>query len=416
MAGAPQKALIALGSAGLAALVGLQLLPDEAPEVDTVELVDSGAEIEEIFAERDAELAAEAGRMSLSDGGIGAGPGPGADGAVAEPPALPRVMVREKAASKLFPSIGSGQIYDPHLLSRHKPSVIWRRVLEEHPSGGWRMRTNTLGLREDTEVATEQPDLRILVVGDSHVDGVCDNVDAFPNVLERLLAERHPGLGVESLNGGTGGWSFYNYLGALEGFRHLAPDVFVVTVYGGNDFYGALDLHHYHRGEKRPRRERRTVGTLVRLSKENMGIPSQYYSQVAYFHDHPDEEPAARQMARDVVLEIARQCEEMGTALLCVYLPPMAHGQPERFEAALELAQSYLPVSDEELEVDERLADAWLADLEEAGIRAVDLRPAFRAAAEPLYWDTDHHISLDGQQRVAEEILAAVEELAGLRR
>jgi lysophospholipase L1-like esterase len=385
------KLLLALGSAAAAAVVGAALLRARGEERPTVATVDTRAGLADAFAARDAAADPRA-----------------------IPGGIPRLRVPPKVAERFFPAIGVGQVYDPDMVARHKPSKRFRQRLAEHPRRGWRLVTNSLGLRDDDEVAAEKPDARVLVVGDSHVDGVCDNADGFPQVLERALAAEHPERSIEVLNGGTGGWSFYNYLGALEAWADLAPDVFVVTVYGGNDFYGALDLHHYHRREPLPARDTRTVAKLVRLSKENMGIPSQFYNQVAYFHDHPDEEAAALAMAVDVTAEIARRCAELGAKLLVVYLPPYAHGQPERYAPYLALAQEHLPLPAGAVAVDERLADAWLARLAADGVRTVDLRPAFRAAEEALYWESDHHVGLAGQRRIAAELHAAVAELAEL--
>ena len=392
MSATQKRFLTAFVSAAVAAVLatGLtRLLTDEEPP--SVTLVDSVAEIEQTFAERDA-----AGERRSLPGGI------------------PRLRIPPRAAERFFPSIGKAQTFDPDLLSRHKPDLNLTQKLKEHPRKGWRLVTNSLGLREDGEPAAEKPDLRVLVVGDSHVDGVCDNADSFPNLLEDALAEAHPGRAIEVLNGGTGGWSFYNYLGALEGLADLAPDVFVVTVYGGNDFYAALDLHHYHRREPLPAKSKQAVGTLVRLAREHAGIAAQWYNQVAYFHDHPEEEAAALSMAVVVTEEIARRCDELGAELLVVYLPPYAPGQPARFTPYLELAREHLPMSPAAEAVDERLADGWLAALAERGIRAVDLRPVLRASPEPAYWESDHHINLLGQRLVADALRPHVESLAGL--
>jgi hypothetical protein len=170
------------------------------------------------------------------------------------PPPGPGAGADQRAhRAHLLPAIDKNQVYDEHLLARRKPHFQGHIDLAEHPQGGWDIRTNALGLREDQEVPEEKADLRVLVVGDSHVDGLCANADSFPNLLEASLSERHPGRTIEVVNAGTGGWSFYNYLGALEGLAYLRPDVFVVVVYGGNDFQGAMSLHHFQRGERAPR-------------------------------------------------------------------------------------------------------------------------------------------------------------------
>jgi len=385
------SALVA-GGAGFALLRALSDRADRAGEEnDTVETHDSGAELARAIESRNSS--------DLPD---------------ALPGGIPLRRIPESLAQKFFPSIGHGQVFDEHMLSRRKPNLRQRQRFAEHPDGGWTVVTNAQGLREDEDVAAEPPDARILVVGDSHVDGVCRNDESFPNVLEAQLAADHPDRAIEVLNAGTGGWSFYNYLGALEGYAELEPDVFVVVVYGGNDFYEAIPVHHFHRREKVLTSVPEHMAALVKLARDEMGIPSQWYNGIVYFRDHPDERKAALDMSVDVFGEIRRRCDERGIELLAVYLPPYADAQPERFAPYLAQARAAVPVAKKDLQVDERLADLMLARLEEAGIRTVDLRPAFRASDEALYWETDHHINLAGQRLVAREVRAAVAELAGL--
>ena len=406
MAATTPKVLIAVVSAAIAAGVawivvgGLPGGADDMGNAD-VELVDSNAALEEAFRERDeAALTAES---------------HGADSEAG----LPRIRIGPRIAGILHPSIGISQVYHPVMLARHTPDLNQRFRMKEHPLGFWTMHTNSLGMREDAEPAEEQPDLRVLIVGDSHVDGVCNNDESFASRLEQMLSERHPDRSIEVLNAGTGGWSFYNYLGAIEAYAELAPDVFVVTVYGGNDFHGALDLHHYHRGEKLKPSHAPTVGALVRLGKERItGISAQFYGQVVYFDTYPAEVAAARKMSRDVTLAIGERCDKLGAKLLCVYLPPYADVDPVAYAEDLEAARAAVEVKDQSLGVSDHLATRWLADLEQNGVRAVDMRPVFLPlidAGEPLYWRKDHHINLTAQDSVAQAILEPVEELAGLR-
>lgn len=386
------RAGVAVASAALAALLGWAVMPPREVGA-TVELVDSRAEIARLLASS-------------------------AGGRVPPPVGLVRRPLPEDVARTFFHGIErvKGMLYDEHMLVRHRPHLRFERSSAEHPDGGWEIRTNALGLREDAEVSEEHPDLRVLVVGDSHVDGLCANADTFPNLLEGLLAARHPGRSIEVLNAGTGAWGFYNYLGALEGFADLAPDVFVVVVYGGNDFQGPLSLHHYHRGEGLPPQAHDTLSAAVALGERELGLVAQYLNQAAYFYDYPGEEVAALHMALAVTDETARLCRERGTELLCVYLPPWAHGQPESCAPLVAEALASVPLPPGALESDERLADAWLAWLDAAGIAAVDLRPPFRAAREPLYWRTDHHLGLAGHRLAAQALLEPVDELSGLGR
>ncbi len=383
---------IAAASAALAVLVSWALR--RGPEEPTVELVDSRAAVEALLEHAAATVHPT------------------------DPSGAPvRASLDEKAARIFFPAISKNQVYDEHRLACRPPNVdLWMR-LRDHPAGGFTIRTNALGLREDGEVSGEQPDLRVIAVGDSHVDGLCDNADSFPNLLEAELARRHPGRSIEVLNAACGGWSFYNYLGALEGLADLRPDVFVLVAYGGNDFQGALSLYHYQRGDRPPKAAHDTMRAMLALSEDGtVGLPAQYLVQAAYLYDHPREEQAALDMTLQVTAEVERRCRQRGIALLCVYLPPWPHAQPELCANLLAEALARAPLPEEALAADERLADAWLAWLAREGIAAVDLRPAFHAEAEPLYWKSDHHLNLAGHRAAARALLEPLDELGGLGR
>jgi hypothetical protein len=120
----------------------------------------------------------------------------------------------------------------------------------------------------------QQPALRILVTGDSHTDGVCNNSESFTNLLEAELSAAHPGEAIEALNAGKGAYSFYNYLGVLERLLPLRPDVFVVAVYGGNDFVESLALRHtFEHGAPPTRASRRRKRCAGRASLSSTSRP-----------------------------------------------------------------------------------------------------------------------------------------------
>jgi hypothetical protein len=160
---------------------------------------------------------------------------------LAEEPRGPRAedrawFISEQDARVLFAVSTRGQRYDAFSAYAHNPNLNYDVAWSEHPRGHWLYRTNSIGLREDGELAVERPDLRVIVTGDSHVDGFCDNADSFPHVLGARLAVAHPSSTVEVINAADGGYSFYNYSGVLAAHLALRPHVFVVTVHGGNDF------------------------------------------------------------------------------------------------------------------------------------------------------------------------------------
>lgn len=119
----------------------------------------------------------------------------------------------------------------------HKGNVRFIQRWDEHPDGEIKFFTNSLGFRNNDELNRfNDKGLRILVTGDSHTDGVVNNEESFPNVLENLLNKRDSHQVFEVLNGGVGFYSFRNYYGFLEKHKSLQPDYYLVNVFTGNDF------------------------------------------------------------------------------------------------------------------------------------------------------------------------------------
>ena len=124
---------------------------------------------------------------------------------------------------------------------------------------------------------------------------------------------------------------------------------------------------------------------------------------------HVIAEPQDLQLSVDVACSICAEIESICRAddirFICVYLPPPLAGQPSQFQRERAEVMQRLEVTEEQLAVSDRVADAWLAFLQRRGIEHVDLRPTWRAASERLYWRTDAHINLAGQRAVADALL-----------
>jgi hypothetical protein len=90
----------------------------------------------------------------------------------------------DRRARQLFPIHTDGQRYDPWCYFRHLPNLRAEVDWPEHPAGGWTFATNAEGLREDGELERGRVDLRLVLTGDSHVEGFCDNRDALAALLE----------------------------------------------------------------------------------------------------------------------------------------------------------------------------------------------------------------------------------------
>ena len=127
------------------------------------------------------------------------------DGESAGP--LGRIPIEPELARQIFALDHPYNRYDSQAYWTHEPDLDARRRFDEHPDGAWTMRTNSLGMRRDTDPSSTPPDLRVLVLGDSHVDGICNNSENLCAIAESKLEADHPGTSVEVLNCARGGHS-----------------------------------------------------------------------------------------------------------------------------------------------------------------------------------------------------------------
>lgn len=318
---------------------------------------------------------------------------------------LRRVPLAKGAAHQLYPIDAGHFVYDALRGFTRRPSANQRYVFEEHAGGEYAAKTNALAMREDAEPAEKRPDLRVLVTGDSHTDGACENSESFANVCEALLAARNPQRSVEVLNAGNGSYSFYNYLGVLERFAGLRPHVLVVCVYGGNDWGEALAPWHFHHNGERPRAggdydQRLAAALRVRDGWGRQAV-NQSHNQYLYFAREPGQVAVALRAGLSVTEELRKQCARDGIRFVVAYLPPLVDVQRERLLPSIDEVDAALGLDARALAITDELADHYLGWCERAGIETLDLRPLLRAhAAEPLYWRADLHLAVRGHELV----------------
>ena len=115
----------------------------------------------------------------------------------------------------------------------HKPYVIREFEWKEHLTDEIIMKTNNLGLRsdKDTEMKKANNLFRVLITGDSHIDGVVNNNESIAYFLENGLNKLYSIRKHEVLNAGNGYFGPQNYLGVYNKFKIYNPDVFVVIIY-----------------------------------------------------------------------------------------------------------------------------------------------------------------------------------------
>lgn len=373
-------ALVAI-SATLGLWFALSLVPHLKPRPEVVRVMDSGIDPERILGER------------------------GRDPRLLPPLSPERLLDRKPwspvVTAYFWPQLkGQGNDWEAHpiLGARRRPHFQAYLRHGEHPRGGYPVRCNALGMR-DGELL-ENPDLRVLVAGDSQTEGVCANNESFANLWEARLRERFPDDGVEVLNAGQGGTSPWTYLNALEAYAELKPDLFCPVFFGGNDFRGAIELERFHRqrgaGKARYRQELRE-----RFPDLTPGARHQEVEQAAYFLANPADRGIGVEVWVALAMEMQRQCAALGCEFRPVYLPPAYNGQPQVFPIELEIVRLEWPELHAELLALDQLVDAWIAELAARDVEVLDLRPVIRAANESLYWTRDLHVNLTGNARVA---------------
>ncbi len=332
------------------------------------------------------------------------------DGSASEPGAgwsvellEPRTVLDTRA---LYPFADELYLHDPAAGLLLQPDREQRWPWEEHERGEVHLRTNNLGLLEETPTAEEKSGLRILVAGDSHLM-VVDPAESFPNQLEsRLRAAGHAGC--EALNAGVGYTSPRSYLARLRHHLHLAPDVFVVSLYSGNDFWEDLIFTHDIKGSPQPRHGPGYRARLEAAKQRFEGPLSQGLNQAHFFKHWPG---TAEVALREVLTSLDRTrelCEEEGIRLVTLVLPTkidVDEDQPEERRGAL----ATLELTEEDAGLNRELARAFAEAMAERGVPCLDLTAEMLASPTPFFWRRDHHLAVAGHALAGERLFELLE-------
>ncbi|NOT32508.1 MAG: hypothetical protein HOP15_18860 [Planctomycetes bacterium] len=299
--------------------------------------------------------------------------------------------------------------YDPLAVIAMRPGQTWSFAWPEHPEGRIRRATNGRGFNEDAETAVEKRGLRILVSGDSHTEGVVSNEESFPNVLERFL--RAAGRAqAEVLNAGVGYTGPHCYLGMLRKHLDLAPDLFIATLFSGNDFMDDLRVAYLQGLPGEPQPDEAYYAPL-REAEAAWPTPCwQGVNQAYRFKRFPVEAARALDAVEGSFADIQDLCSERGIRLLVVVLPTKYDVDLTEQRAEFARLAEHLGLTAEEMGMNERLAGELIARLKGRGVACLDATPTLRSEKEPAYWRRDHHLSSRGHLKLAELLLERVEE------
>jgi len=286
----------------------------------------------------------------------------------------------------------------------HRPDI--RRTVDwpEHPLGEFELRTNNLGFREDAPTSVDLPlgTVRILVTGDSHIDGVLANSESFPTLLENRLNEATADRTFEVLNGGTGHYGPANYLGLLQRFVHLRPDRFVVVIYTGNDLLDAVAEAWTRGSVEIPERPQDYMARLEAAQRISSAAVSQGFNQILFFASFPELEQLAIDLTVVALREIHGLCIEHEIQLSVVLLPSKFDVEPERDEQTAGEVVATLGLDQDQLAINRRLTRALADVLAAMDLESLDLSPELTARDAEFYWKRDHHLSVAGHAALAE--------------
>jgi hypothetical protein len=324
------------------------------------------------------------------------------------PPVRPLGQPRARA---LYP-FGDELEFDALAGSRVPAGLDLWVACAEHPEGGWRVQTNSRGLRSKRECAAARPAFRAVFTGDGRTLTACAESEAWPALVERELARLHPGSALECWNATAPGATLQQQLGTLKRVSDLTPDLLVVALDGDDDLLATL-------------RVARVAATLRKKRARDAGpAPESVSSQgnaaalttLAHFRDVPADTAVAVHTAVGTTLEIQELCRSSGARLLVLYVPSAI--DVEWSDVAPEVAREAerLQLTRAGLHAMDQLATQYLGELRKRGIDVFDCRRVLRDAPYPCYWRTRSGLNLAGQRVVARGVQPALVRASDARR
>ena len=352
---------------------------------------------------------------------------------------------------------------DPVVGKRHRSHVTQRYTWPEHPDGHLVIATNNLGLREDASTTTspEEGVQRVLAIGDSQTDGLVNNSETWPNVLEAASQGRQ-----EVLNAGVSGYYMWQYyLWWRTRGVELDPAVVLLGYFVGNDLMeaGGTRLTLQDDGSWTLDESARDLGSSTRgawigffrrmcrscslaslmINRTIRQAPT--YEELGHIRGEGPEERArhlaalryclgcvwqsleqrwllegsSQRYARELeaTAELLRRFREdarsEGTRFAVVLLPTKLQVEPgaaSRGERAAEL----LGMEDVGAAFDDRVYADVTSLLRRLEIETIHVREALEEehirTGEPMYYDADWHLNVAGLRVVGETVGSALTE------
>jgi hypothetical protein len=287
----------------------------------------------------------------------------------------------------------------------HKPSIyIYDNWGTPQQKISTKRRTNNLGFREDTDIIEKKEnEIRVLVTGDSHTDGVLKhNYQSFVNIWEEKQNQIDSSYNFNFINGGTAYYTFRNYLGFLKKYKYLNPDIYLINIFTGNDFREAPMFE-----DDRTKFSNVSKNFYVRTrklfySKKKKSIPfTQGLEQILYFKSFPSEQEKSLKLAKKYLLEIKEICQKENIKLIVTLLP----SKIETNNAFRNKLQSLFDLDSETIMINEKLTNNLIQWLDSEKIININFKDLLKNASEKIFWDVDLHINPYAHKIIAHHLL-----------
>ncbi|MCB0350850.1 MAG: hypothetical protein KDD38_06685 [Bdellovibrionales bacterium] len=289
-------------------------------------------------------------------------------------------------------------ISDPIVGMVHKPHAMREYDWPEHPNKKFQSKTNNLGFREDhdTEITKPTDVFRVLVTGDSHIDGVINNKESFPNQLEFIM-NSSSGKKNEIINAGAGYYSPRAYEAVIRKYSTLSPNLFIAVIYTGNDF---LDTTHFLEMSEPVARPPDYYERLEKAYALNSALVGQTLNQFFYFKNFPDMREKVINSIVESMANAAAQCTKIKSEFIVVMLPTKLDAGQHNLDkitaaiAALELDQS-------DFESNRQMSREICDQLHAQNIKCWNSQEALNDSKQEYFWEQDYHLNILGHKTLA---------------
>jgi len=284
----------------------------------------------------------------------------------------------------------------------HRPYAKREYTWPEHPKGKIILMTNNLGFREDsdTQITKSKGTIRILVTGDSQIDGVVYNEESMPNVLEKKLNFANQTTKFEVINGGVGYYGSDHYLLFLNKQLVLKPDAYIVVIYSGNDFLDAARL--IEAGGDFNKRPEDYMEYLQKCNCE--GLLDQAMNQIYYFKTFPKMKEKVVSHVFGILLKINQLCKMHNIDFMVIFLPTKADVEWQTDTQRLGQVKECLHLGESDIKINRDLVIALMRQLSDIHVSFLDMHNAMEGHQTDFFWKKDYHLNVQGHAFLAEKI------------